>query len=197
MIRFFRNHALMGLYGQHQWWTVQGGSVEYVSRLGLAMRAAAQISVWGRHSGCAPGPTRRRGSGAGREWELFDEVVFATHSDDTLALLSDPSSRRNGGSGSDPVSTQQRCPAFDEAVMPRSRTVWSSWNYTEAPDKRTECIDLTYWMNSLQPWLRQDNLFVTLNSTRPIRQDLIWMNARCAIRSMIVAHLPRSTKQPR
>ncbi|PHQ81820.1 MAG: cyclopropane-fatty-acyl-phospholipid synthase, partial [Thalassobium sp.] len=62
----------------------------------------------------------------------------------------------------------------DETIMPKRKPVWSSWVYAEDAGKQSDQIDLTYWMNSLQPWLRRDNFFVTLNTTRPIRDDLIW-----------------------
>ncbi len=62
----------------------------------------------------------------------------------------------------------------DAAVMPRRRAVWSSWVYSENGDKHAQGIDLTYWMNSLQPWLRDEQFFVTLNGVRDIREDLIW-----------------------
>jgi predicted NAD/FAD-binding protein len=58
--------------------------------------------------------------------------------------------------------------------MPRRRAVWSSWNYTEGATKRAGQIDLTYWMNSLQPIAHDDPHFVTLNTTRPIREELIY-----------------------
>jgi predicted NAD/FAD-binding protein len=61
----------------------------------------------------------------------------------------------------------------DTSLMPKRRACWSSWVYTEARDKSSDSIDLTYWMNSLQPIPQDDPLFVTLNSTRAIREDLI------------------------
>ncbi len=62
----------------------------------------------------------------------------------------------------------------DASVMPKRRAVWSSWNYAEAPSKRDGQIDITYWMNSLQSIPDGDPHFVTLNSTRPIRDELIY-----------------------
>ncbi|MEO0371740.1 MAG: cyclopropane-fatty-acyl-phospholipid synthase, partial [Pseudomonadota bacterium] len=35
-------------------------------------------------------------------------------------------------------------------------------------------IDLTYWMNSLQPIPKDDPHFVTLNSNREIREEMIY-----------------------
>jgi hypothetical protein len=175
MISFFRNHALMGLSGQHQWYTIAGGSREYVARLesglrgrGVEIRLSAPVAAVRRG---ARGPEVR---GIGGQWERFDEVIFATHSDDTLRMLADPTAEERAVLGAVRYQPNQVVLHGDASVMPQRRAVWSSWNYTEAPDKRTEAIDLTYWMNSLQPWLREDEVFVTLNSTRAIREDLIW-----------------------
>ncbi len=90
MIEFFRNHALLSVTGQHQWYTVKGGSREYVARLEASMRAQS-VEL---RTGAVTQAVRRTGVGvevkaAGQDWERFDEVVMATHSDDTLALLQD------------------------------------------------------------------------------------------------------------
>ena len=175
MIRFFQNHALLGIYGQHQWYTVQGGSVEYVSRLGVAM---AERGVQTR-LGCAVEAVRRTGTGVeikapGAEWEAFDEVVLATHSDVSLRLLADASAEERAMLEAIRYQPNDIVLHSDASLMPRKRSVWSSWTYAEGPEKALERIDLTYWMNSLQPWLTRDQFFVTLNTTRPIREDLIW-----------------------
>jgi uncharacterized protein len=175
MLDFFKNHALLGYSGQHQWYTVQGGSIAYVSRLEAAMRkGGVDIRV------NAPiGAVRRTPVGVevktrGAEWERFDEVVFATHSDDTLSMLADPTETEARILGAIRYQPNDIVLHSDAAIMPRNKAVWSSWTYAEGPQKSTDRIDLTYWMNSLQPWLKADDLFITLNATRPIREDLIW-----------------------
>jgi uncharacterized protein len=175
MIRFFRNHALLGIYGQHQWWTVQGGSTQYVRRLAERMRAKG-VDI--RLSSPIAG-VRRTLRGAevrayGGQWERFDEVVFATHSDDSLALLADATPQEQRVLGAIRYQPNDVVLHSDPGVMAKRRAVWASWNYTEKADKGSDTIDLTYWMNSLQPWLVDDPLFVTLNSTRAIREDVIW-----------------------
>ena len=110
----------------------------------------------------------------GAEWERFDEVVFATHSDDTLSMLADPTETEARILGAIRYQPNDIVLHSDAAIMPRNKAVWSSWTYAEGPQKSTDRIDLTYWMNSLQPWLKADDLFITLNATRPIREDLIW-----------------------
>ena len=105
----------------------------------------------------------------GGEWETFDEVIFATHSDDTLKLLDDPSEQEQSVLGAVVYQPNDIVLHSDETIMPRRRQTWSSWVYTEAADNASERIDLTYWMNSLQPIPQDDPHFVTLNTKRTIR----------------------------
>jgi uncharacterized protein len=178
IIGFFKNHALLNYSGQHQWFTVAGGSISYVARLEDAMRRGG-VDI---RLNAPVQSVRRTVFGVevkvpGAEWERFDEVVFAAHSDDALAMLGDPTPTEARILGAIRYQPNDMVLHSDPALMPKRRSVWSSWTYAEGPQKSTDRIDLTYWMNSLQPWLRSDDMFVTLNSTRPIREELIWDRA--------------------
>lgn len=174
MIQFFRNHALLGKKGQHQWYTVRGGSDQYVSRLGAALsRQGVDI-----RTGAAVQSVRRGVTGAqvklwGQDWTSFDDVVFATHSDDTLSILADPSHTERLALGQIAYQPNRVTLHCDPSVMPRRRKVWSSWNYTE-PAHGSDDLDLTYWMNSLQPIPMDDPHFVTLNDSGRIRDEFIY-----------------------
>lgn len=175
MMTFFDNHALLGITGQHQWWTVKGGSREYVSRLGASM---AQRGVALR-LGTPVDAVKRTDDGVQiksteSEWEAFDEVIFASHSDDSLAMLSDPSADETRILGAIKYQPNKIVLHSDTTIMPKRKSVWSSWVYCEDANKQTDRIDLTYWMNKLQPWLQDDPLFVTLNTTRDIDPALVW-----------------------
>ena len=174
LVRFFRNHALMGYDGQHQWYTVKGGSVEYVRRLQSAM-AAQGVDI--RTGAAVAGVRREPGEvlvrAFGAEWELFDDVVFACHSDQALRLLSDPTPHETQSLSAIRYQPNEAVLHADASLMPKSRKVWSSWSYVEPKSGAGDRIDLTYWMNSLQPIPMDDPLFVTLNTSRPIRDDLI------------------------
>lgn len=174
LVRFFRNHALLDFENQHQWYTVKGGSVEYVRRLqgamtgqGVDIRTGAAIAAVRREAGSV----LVRAEGA--EWELYDDVVFATHSDITLKLLSDANPDEAAALAAIRYQPNEAVLHSDPSLMPKSRKVWSSWSYVEPKSGPGERIDLTYWMNSLQPIPQDDPLFVTLNTTRPIREELI------------------------
>jgi uncharacterized protein len=175
MIRFFDNHRLLHTEGQHQWFTVQGGSVQYVSRLqatlvqqGVDVRLGAAIAGVQRFNG----GVQIRAQGA--EWESFDDVVFATHSDDALAMLSDASAAERANLGAVRYQPNEAVLHCDESMMPRLRKTWSSWAYVEPKGGPGDRIDLTYWMNSLQPIPMDDPHFVTLNSNRAIRDECIY-----------------------
>ena len=175
MMTFFENHALLSATGQHQWYTVHGGSIEYVKRLeasmvtkGVDIRLGAPIDFVNRADlGVHVTPV-------GADAEIFDEVVFATHSDDALRLLADANAAETSALGSVGYQPNHVVLHSDASVMPRKKQVWSSWNYTEAAGKQDDQIDLTYWMNKLQPLETEHDFFVTLNSTREIDPSLIW-----------------------
>ncbi|WP_299727665.1 FAD-dependent oxidoreductase [uncultured Tateyamaria sp.] len=175
MIQFFENHALLSHTGQHQWYTVNGGSIEYVRRLEAAMRAnGVDIRL-----GAPTQSVRRTDAGVevkawGGEWEAFDDVIFATHSDDSLSLLADPTAAESSALGAVKYQPNDVILHCDESIMPKRRQTWSSWVYTEDAGAQNDRIDLTYWINSLQPVPMDDPHFVTLNTKREIRDELIY-----------------------
>ena len=175
MLRFFQNHALLQVSKQHDWFTVRGGSIQYVTRLQAAL-VAEGVDL--RLSAPVAGVRRQDGGvfvrAQGAEWEAFDEVVFATHSDITLRLLSDATPAERAALSLCRYQANEAVLHADPSVMPRRRKTWSSWNYVEPAGRRMDRIDLTYWMNSLQPIPHDDPLFVTLNANAPIRSDLIY-----------------------
>ncbi len=174
LVRFFENHALLSHSGQHEWYTVRGGSIEYVRKLKAAMLTEG-VDI---RAGAPVRAVRRLEMGVeirveGAEWEVFDEVVFATHSDVTLSLLADAGHDERAALAAVRYQPNRAVLHADTSLMPRRKAAWASWVYTEARNKTSDRIDLTYWMNSLQPIPKDDPLFVTLNSTRPIREELI------------------------
>lgn len=175
LLRFFENHGLLDPKKNHQWYTVDGGSVQYVSRLATSLeRRGVDVRL---SAGVAA--VRRTGLGAevrrhGAEWEGFDEVVFATHSDTTLSLLSDPTGVEQTALSAIRYQPNEAVLHADSALMPQRRSAWASWVYTEERGAPRDRIGVSYWMNSLQPIPMTDPMFVTLNPSRPIREELIY-----------------------
>jgi predicted NAD/FAD-binding protein len=178
LVRFFQNHHLMQLTGQHQWHTVQGGSVQYVQRLQAdLLRQGVDLRL-----GCAVQGVRRVDGGVhiravGGEWEMFDDVVLASHSDQSLALLSDADGGERAALAAIRYQPNEMVLHCDANMMPKSRKCWASWSYVEGADGPQDKIDLSYWMNSLQPIPQDDPMFVTLNATKHIRPEMIYDSA--------------------
>lgn len=175
MIRFFRNHGILDWNENHQWYTVKGGSAQYVSRLqgsletrGVDVRLGAEIQ------GVRRTPFGVEVRAEGGEWESFDDVVFATHSDQTLALLDDATGIERTALAAIRYQPNRAILHCDVTAMPKRRKVWSSWSHVENGAGEDAPIALTYWMNSLQPIPYDDPMFVTLNDTGQVREETIY-----------------------
>ncbi|GGW26381.1 cyclopropane-fatty-acyl-phospholipid synthase [Gemmobacter lanyuensis] len=174
LITFFRNHKLMNTSGHHQWYTVDGGSVEYVRRLQAGLEArGVQLRLGAGVAGVrrSEGPQVRAYGG---DWESFDEVVFALHSDDALRCLADPTPEERAALEAVGYQPNEAILHCDPSAMPKRRKCWSSWVYVESQLPMTDRVSLTYWMNSLQGIPEEDPLFVTLNPAAPLREELIY-----------------------
>jgi len=178
LVRFFRNHALMSAGGQHQWWTVQGGSIEYVRRLEARLR----LTGVEMRTGCPVTAVRRTEDGVrvatpGAEPEHFDEVILACHSDQALRLLEDADATERSALSAIRYQCNRAVLHRDDSQMPARRRCWSSWVYQSERQGADTAVGVTYWMNRLQGIPESDPLFVTLNPAREIPQQLIYDEA--------------------
>lgn len=172
LVRFFRNHALLAGTGQHQWWTVKGGSIEYVRRLEAALIARG-VTL---HKSTPVTRVKRADYGvtlsaANAPTQAFDELILACHSDQALAILGEDlrpdEAAALGRIRYQPNKAVLHC---DPAQMPQRRACWSSWAYRS----QDGAIGVTYWMNRLQNIPESDPLFVTLNPSTEIPQEAIY-----------------------
>ncbi|MEZ5817004.1 MAG: FAD-dependent oxidoreductase [Hyphomicrobiaceae bacterium] len=168
--RFFANHGLLEVRQRPQWQTVTGGSRVYVQKLLRdfrgSVRAASPVQAITRHAG-------RVDVHSGEMTSPFDACVIATHADQALRLLTDPSAEERRLLGAFAYAENRAVLHRDPTLMPRRRHLWSSWNYLAAPNVAgRERLSVTYWMSELQS-LGDRQLFVTLNPTRPVRQEAI------------------------
>lgn len=158
LLRFWHNHGFLGLDTQHPWRTVDGGSREYVKRLIAPFRDRIHVStpVKSVHLS-AQGLA---GVESNRGIETFDKVIFATHADQALRLLANPTPLQQELLA--PFSYQENSVRVhtDPKFMPQTRRSWASWNYLS--DSKTE-TSIHYWMNSLQGVSEKEDYFVSLN----------------------------------
>ena len=171
MIRFCDNHGLLKVSGRPQWRTVDGGSREYVSRLTAAYADRVRIGRGVRRvSRSQEGVAVTDESG---ETARFDHVVFATHADQALSILCDPSPDETALLGAFQYTRNETILHSDASLMPKRKAVWSSWNYLARTGDGTFAPCVTYWMNRLQSISEDNPLFVTLNPVKPPRPDSV------------------------
>lgn len=175
LVAFFRNHSLLSASDQHQWWTVDGGSIEYVRRLehhlhrhGVVIRKRTPVVSVTRNG------LQSVVHVAGQSAETYDHVIFACHSDQALRILSQPTKQETAALSAIRYQDNQAVLHCDPRLMPQRRMCWSSWVYNAEISQRSPLIGVTYWMNRLQGIPECDPLFVTLNPVREIAEDKIY-----------------------
>ena len=163
-LRFFRNHGLLSVRNQPQWRVIEGGSREYLRP--LCQRFEQRI-----HTGCPVARIDRQANQVvlamadGRTLP-FDQVVLATHSDQALALLDEPSRAERDILGALPYQSNDVVLHTDTRLLPRNRKTWSSWNYSLGVDSKRAVV--TYNMNILQGIEAPETFCVTLNNSEAI-----------------------------
>lgn len=169
-LRFFNNHGLLNVADRPQWKTVTGGSHQYVKKilavLGDRIETGNAITRVARD---AQGVTLT--DSQARE-HRFDQVLFACHADDSLALLPDASASEQRLLSVFKFQKNRALLHSDVALMPRRRKVWSAWNYLADNEVLSQQkVSVTYWMNRLQSIPGQRQFFVSLNPLREPRAD--------------------------
>jgi predicted NAD/FAD-binding protein len=166
LLRFFHNHGFLGRHTAHPWLTMPGGAKTYVEKITRPFRDRIALN--------APVARVRRET-AGVRVETrdgashhFDEVIFATHADQTLRLLENPTALEAALLSEFHYQPNPATLHTDERFMPRNRRCWAAWNYRIDPKRRAAngaVLPTThYWMNRLQGVSDTVNYFVSLNS---------------------------------
>ena len=165
MAEFFDNHGMYSLRDRPRWLTVGGGSRRYVEAISAPWRERVRLGAPVRRIERLPDAVRIEAEGC--ESELFDQVVLATHSDQALALLADPSEAERAILGAIPYRRNETVLHTDRSLLPRRRAAWASWNFHlgEQPSGGTT---VTYWMNNLQRLRAEREYLVTLNRSAAI-----------------------------
>lgn len=171
-LRFMENHGLLAAAGQPQWRTILGGSRAYVeriaARLGTAVRAGTPVRAVTRHE---RGVTIGLADGTDTE---HDAVVLATHADQALALLADPSPHERDALGRFRYSTNDTFLHSDERLLPDEPYARASWNcdLDDCRDERSP-VSVTYDLNRLQGHRPGRALLCSLNPLEPVAGDVI------------------------
>lgn len=165
-IRFFDNHGLLTISDRPQWYTVVGGSREYIHRLTCPFRDTIKLN-------CGVQRVIRHNNNievidTQGDRTRYDHVIFACHPDQALALLENHSSEEKAIIGIFRYQPNQMSLHSDISFMPRCPKAWSSWVYLSenCHDDDRSAVSLSYWMNSLQPLGTKVPFISTLNPRR-------------------------------
>ena len=170
-LKFFQNHGLFKLSKRPQWFTVKQRSRAYVNKV--------LSSISGEHyKNYKINSIKRIPSGVqiyyggNNEFFDYDKVVLATHANEALSLIKDPSEQEKNILSNFKYRENQAVLHTDENMMPKNRKTWSSWNSFVDP-KDLNKSSLSYWLNLLQNLKTKENIFLTLNPLKEISKDKI------------------------
>lgn len=174
LIEFLHKHGMMQLINRPEWLVIKGGSQSYIDALKQRIQCKWFVS--------SPVTSIKRTNDRiellikNGEHQTFDAVIIATHSDQALKLLDEPSAQEQSILGAINYEQNEVIVHTDERVMHPNKQSWASWN-TQVPTTFDEnsfrCCTANYWMNLLQNLPVQTNVFSTLNSHHKITSEKI------------------------
>ena len=191
-VNFFHNHGLLQIGQREQWYTIAGGSKEYVKKFetdfnGTIIKDAEVINI--RQS-----DNKVILQGKHNYIQEFDLIVMATHADETLSMLNSPTQDQQKILSAFKYSKNQIVLHTDSNVLSKNKNIWASWNFitsNKSIDQSKESIH--YYMNRLQKIksnkeyivsvnppdsLKKENIIYTTEYTHPILgQDAIKMQS--------------------
>ena len=170
-IKFFYNHGMLETINRPNWWVIKNGSSEYIKKIIRGFENKINLS--------SPVKTVARKNEiieiqlAKKEETLkFDSVIFATHSDQALEMLENPTDTEKDILSSIPYQKNEVLLHTDSSVLPRRKLSWASWNYQLDSDPALPVV-LTYNMNILQSINCKETLCVTLNDHNSVDKTKI------------------------
>ena len=170
-INFFQNHGLFKLKNRPQWYTVSNRSRNYVQNI-LSKLSGEHFKNY---------PIKKIKSklsgidlyyGGDNEFFSYDKVILATHADEALSIIEDPSALEKSILSNFSYQDHLAYIHNDEKVMPKNKNAWCSWNSLMSKDN-IEKNSITYWLNLLQNLKCKENIFLTLNPYFKIDQSKI------------------------
>ncbi|MEJ7799834.1 MAG: FAD-dependent oxidoreductase [Ilumatobacter sp.] len=164
LFRFLDHHGLLGVGDRPQWRSIRGGSRTYVEAItdrfdGSIRLATPVVAVERPTVVTAGGPTVVTADGR----EQFDRVIIAAHSDQTLAMIDDPTPTQRAILGAVRYQPNRATLHTDTSLLSPERRAWSAWNYDRRPGDQHRAT-LTYDMTELQHLPGERRYLVSLNS---------------------------------
>ena len=171
-LKFFQNHGLFKLRNRPQWYTVAHRSKTYVNKV-LSQISGEYFKNYKINSIQRVSSGVQVYYGGANEFFDYDKVILATHADQALSLIKNPTDQEIKTLSNFDYKKNLAVLHCDESVMPKNKKVWSSWN-TYVDPKNLNKSSLTYWLNLLQNINCEKNIFLTLNPLKEIPNEKIY-----------------------
>ena len=158
--QFFENHGMLNLNDRPQWQVIKGGSKQYIVKLIESFKNNIRINS-------PVDKIIRKNEGVEivfnkQQKKVYDRVIIATHSDQALKMIENPSYSEIEILSAIPYQTNVAYLHWDCSVLPKQKNAWASWNYFK-PKKIRDETTVTYYMNMLQNLDMPKNICVSLN----------------------------------
>lgn len=170
VIEFLHNHRMLQVEGRPVWRTVSGGSGTYVRKMLAGYKGRLHLNT--------PVQSVTRGKAGVGLWlndgrrDDFDEVVLATHADQSLGMVRNPRGREREALAMFPYRKNRVTLHTDTRVLPDRRNIWAAWNY-RIPATGTGQPSVTYNMNMLQKLSCRETYCISLNGDAPIDEERV------------------------
>ena len=165
-LNFFTNHGLFKFKNRPQWYTVSNRSRTYVKK--VINKISGEIFKNYKVSKIIRSNDNVRVM-IGKEYIDYDQVVLASHADESLNILERPTEEEKNILGKFKYVENVAILHSDESLMPKKKRAWSSWN-SISDGKNTS---ITYWLNKLQNLETTKNYFLTLNPIYKLNDNFI------------------------
>ena len=181
VVSFFQHHRMLQLKDRPQWLTIKGGSSKYIRAIQTQAKHIQFKKVEVKS-------VKRSANDVSIETvqgiERFDWVVFASHADDTLKLLAEPTVKETEILEKFQYQDNHMVVHSDTSIMPKSKRQWASWHVHVTPNRAGQVTPFqqssvhygfSYWMNQLQNLKCETQIFATLNPNFDLDPNKVWV----------------------
>jgi len=171
-LNFFRNHGLFKLKNRPQWFTVANRSKTYVDKI-INQISGEHFKNYSINKITRDSDKIKIFYGKENEFFSYDKVVIATHADEALKLIDEPTNEEQRILKNFKYRKNTAIIHSDEKIMPKNKKAWCSWN-SLMDIKNSRKTSVTYWLNQLQNLKIEKNIFLTINSFKEISERKIF-----------------------
>ena len=170
-IKFFYNHGMLEIINRPKWWVIKDGSSAYIKKIIKGFESKINLSSPIRTVSRLDNGIEIETANSKKPL-MFDAVVFATHSDQALGMLKDPTEKEKDILSSIPYQKNEVLLHTDSSVLPKRKLAWASWNYQLDSNPENPVV-LTYNMNILQSLDCDETFCVTLNDHQSVDKSKV------------------------